>query len=899
MNKIFKVIFNRNKNRCEVASEFAKGHVKSSAGQSLEQAGVLRYFPLSVLAVLVGLIGTPAWATVEIKDGQIISTSGTNVSNVTIADIYKGLQLGGGKSQVSYEGTGWVLPLGFNQTIHGGVLNTSNSTDSAANLANYTNNKAANANSVGTIAIGGGYTGATASGRGSVVVGDGASATGNVYSIGVTYYHDAYGNTLAYNPDNPLVAAIKSKSLGAYWSGAAAAFGNKAKADGGVALAVGTGSTAEGNFATALGGASKALRDNTVAVGYATATATNSIAQGASAFAGSKEGIAIGSKTRAGNSEEIAKLEKEYTDLQMYFNNGLQYNGKTVTQEQVGAAKKKLYEAYNESNVASAMAIGDGAQAWSYAGMALGRLADSRGSDAIAIGNSVKSYGERSIAIGAVAHAYNNSSVSLGDSARSVAEQAYAVGRNSKAGAKDVIVFGSGASAGWNDNLETLSQAVNTANDARNAAINEQNAANTALKQAYTDNNATAISAARDRVTKADADYETKNKARQDAITALKEAGKSNSAVDAIAIGNNANASGKSALALMRFATANATDAIVIGNSAEGSAERALALGYVAKASGKDAIAIGGSAKATNTNATAIGPVANASGVDSVAFGYSSKAIGESSLALGRVSIANATDAIAIGNSGYASGNNSIAIGRSAAVGYTSNTYNTKNGSNYTQDKVVNNSIALGYYARTEMDNSVALGTFSRVTEGEDTVTESQKSYLTNKDQSTKGIVSVGAGSSNYGSINDVSMTNALTRRITNVADGVLDDDAVTVAQLKKLQITGGGSETTVATTADITASDTSTDGVNHNYQLTLNKGKVAENETKVVSGGDVYSAINKAKPTVESKDNSVTVTKTAATATEGEKYDLSVKKDGQVVSGNTDVVTGGTVYSA
>ena len=91
-----------------------------------------------------------------------------------------------------------------------------------------------------------------------------------------------------------------------------------------------------------------------------------------------------------------------------------------------------------------------------------------------------------------------------------------------------------------------------------------------------------------------------------------------------------------------------------------------------------------------------------------------------------------------------------------------------------------NSSILGGYFSSVNMDNSLALGTYSATKEIKN------KGYLTEQD--TKGVYALAVGGEYKYNKNGKDYVLKAKRRIQGLADGAEDDEAVTVAQLKKLQ---------------------------------------------------------------------------------------------------------------
>ena len=95
-------------------------------------------------------------------------------------------------------------------------------------------------------------------------------------------------------------------------------------------------------------------------------------------------------------------------------------------------------------------------------------------------------------------------------------------------------------------------------------------------------------------------------------------------------------------------------------------------------------------------------------------------------------------------------------------------------------ENATNSSIVGGYFSSVNMNNSLALGAFSATKEIKN------KGYLT--DQDTKGVYALAVGGEYKYNKNGKGYVTKAKRRIQGLADGAEDDEAVTVAQLKKVQ---------------------------------------------------------------------------------------------------------------
>ena len=323
---------------------------------------------------------------------------------------------------------------------------------------------------------------------------------------------------------------------------------------------------------------------------------------------------------------------------------------------------------------------------------------------------------------------------------------------------------------------------------------------------------------------------------------AIGEKAKSKGSID-IAIGNEANSAGGWGMAIGANAKNTAQLGMAVGYATKVEAAHGLALGVQASTSGEDAISIGtnvsssakrGIAVGTNSNVAAtaargiaigdgayVGPVTDKHkgtampkpgdewkpdmpfqpknddtkpGKDktpeenSLAIGMRASAFGYQNVAIGAAAEAHDTNSTAVGVAAVAKGHHSTALGKQArtygqettSVGHWADTrdeFATALGAKSIAYK--KGATALGSNARAYDENSVAIGANSIAKEAVD-----GKALYTNEDvKAAAGIVSVGHPDYKVGD----KEVKANYRRIVNVAGGILDHDAVNVAQLKAL----------------------------------------------------------------------------------------------------------------
>ena len=438
-----------------------------------------------------------------------------------------------------------------------------------------------------------------------------------------------------------------------------------------------------------------------------------------------------------------------------------------------------------------ANSTGDDAQALGDDAIAIGVKSYARAHDSLAIGNDARASGSasRSVAIGnnAVSGSFagmtadGNSSVVVlggGQSSVSIGDKANARGDTSIAMGKRATVYNDGA------NTQIVSNSMAIGTDAKTIASNNAIAIGNTTTVEKNSNSAIAIGDGT--IVRSEAGVAIGKKTVASGEDSLSFGTEANAgSAGAVAMGKKASAGQADSVAIGTEALANAGKGIAIGNKAQSTAIGSVVVGnnagkgmvgdlLGAKGShvvigdsaghdidGQQNIAIGyktGEAVKSDHNVaigseagTNIGSTGNTSEGKNVSIGYHANKNNApvsriQSTAIGSETIA-ADDAVAIGYQASANDNGATAIGFNArATGAAS--------------------VAIGQGARSE-DGNIALGNSSVATAAMNTGT----GYLTGQAK-PRNVVSVGD-------------TGAL-RRIVNVADGSADQDAVTVAQLKR-----------------------------------------------------------------------------------------------------------------
>ena len=538
----------------------------------------------------------------------------------------------------------------------------------------------------------------------------------------------------------------------------------------------------------------------------AIAANTNNIAANTNNIAANTNNIAANTNNIADNSTKIANnkigINQNSNDIQQN-KTDIAANKNAITAN-TGKIKNNTADITELKNVNSALGLDKTKPGIKYF------RANSTGEDAA---------GEDAVAIGVSAKANGKDSVALGDAARSAssAENSIAIGRKAvsgsfndmtgdgdssnvvKDGGKASISIGDAANARGNSSI-ALGDGATVYNDGTNDQLNDNSMAIGTKASTVASNNAIAMG----------------NNA------AVKQNSHSS-----VAIGDSAMASAADALAFGKSAAASGADSIAVGTEAAASGADALAMGKSAQASGADAVALGNGAVAGGSASVVLGKDASANAVRSVVLGPSA-GVGMVGDVLGtkgsHVVIGdgagnniNGQQNIAIG---YKTGNDvksdhNVAIGSEAGtnIGSSGNTSEGKNVSiGYhankndsavsriqstalgSETKAADAAVAVGYQAQANGNGSTAIGFNAQAADAASVA-------LGQGAQAAGGNVAIGNDSvANAAMISGtgyltgqaapktaVSVGNASAlRRITNVADGALDQDAVTVAQLKK-----------------------------------------------------------------------------------------------------------------
>lgn len=543
-----------------------------------------------------------------------------------------------------------------------------------------------------------------------------------------------------------------------------------------------------GKSSTAIGDSAKANGDQSVALGY-----------GSEVFNASGSTTAVSGSTAIGNG---AKVEGGSDSTAL---------GSGATVDTASGAMALGKGATINKTAASGVAIGNGAVTGSadktitvnnlsYAVKAAG------GENSVAIGTDASSAGNTSLALGKGATVENDSD---GNYQAVVKSDDIAIGTDAKTSASDSsTAIGKGASVAQSTDALAIGSSAAVGASSNDAMALGKGAA---VGSGAADSIAMGTSA---KTISADTIAIGQNTSAQGANSVVIGKGVVTTDEGGNAIGSSSTASGRST-AIGQSATANNFDALAIGNGATANVDRSISLGYnagVGTSEGKGEPQNAGSLIAIGTSAGN-----NVSGMQNVAIGESAGSNVKSS------------NNIAIGTqAGYGinyASDNKVQNGYNVSIGYKANYQenaanimyatalgNEANASNYAvaigdgAKASGTNSLALGYSAQASDAESMALGHNASAADGNvaigngslapsvstlgtvRAVTVDGKTinyvYDANNNQFKSAFTSKPLqADSHYISVGN----STLTRRLSNVADGVFDSDAATVGQLNSL----------------------------------------------------------------------------------------------------------------
>ena len=718
---------------------------------------------------------------------------------------------------------------------------------SNANVALATNDVPSGSNAT-AVAFG---SGASVTGLNAVGLGKDATANkNNVVVIGT-------GANAESNESIAIGNGAYSTSSGAALSTASVAVGSKASAVGNTTIAIGTNAKVKNSKQGIAIGGGAADNDGAIVEG------DQSIAIGGNTYAKGDASIVIGGDdTDNANSRTV-----DYTDIRT--GNVVSANLQTAVQQLTGVNLGSPRWTTADAGHAS-VTLGMKAHSGN-ASIAIGTAADAKNrlsgttdvTNAVAIGTGAKANRDNSVALGGGSTTDKAGTKQTSYTLPSGVVAAWEGGNNTLPG--DVVSFGS---AGYERQLKNVApgevseHSTDAINGSQLAAIANQ------LSHKY-------VSIKSDDTPNKDNTGATAN----NSIAIGPNASTDTAATSSVAIGDGANATGRSTVALGLSAQAKSANATAVGANSIASEDDTVAVGHGAKATDGNASALGADAIASNIESTAIGHGTAASGASSTALGSRAKAAGTAGVGIGMFANATKDYSIAIGGESSSTADNSIAIGRKSSVSE-------------------NDGIAIGTRSNASAAKSIAIGDGASATTA-DGVAIGSKSVAS----TAAGVAGYNANTGRtdtYANLTGATLTSTLggvavgttgqTRQINYVAAGTADTDAVNVAQLKSVNLaftgdTGSGdvnlANSKLAVNGDNTYIETTANGkkitiAGKKQDITVTNG-VASATAGMADAQNVADAINQAVANSSSSWNlSANGEATTATVEKGNKVDFS-----------------------
>ena len=421
MNKIFKVVWSKTKECYVVVSEVAK----NNGGKKKALASVL-----AGLAMVAATAGTPVQAGGNYGGSAVnISPDAYNGSNTTGRNsIVVGYQnttnsqngtIAIGAANTATEDS--AVAIGNGNTASGGAAAAFGAYNKASGRASVAIGNVSMASAEDSIAIGNRANSNAAnqdlgSGQFSIAMGreSWARGTDNI-SIGHNAKTDSSGDSIAIGRDSTS-NSVNTVTIGA-----------QTKATGGYAVAIGRESEVNANFATAMGYQSKAKGSASIAIGKQNnSNLGDTITMGNSNTANTMGGIAIGKNNIADSSiGDPTTANKENSQIAIGLNN------KATSLDTVAIGREA------ESTKTGAVSLGARTKAKGDYAVALGSASENKTVEAadyaVAVGAMSKATGDRSVAVGGGAEASASRSVAHGYKANASVADGVALGSNSKA----------------------------------------------------------------------------------------------------------------------------------------------------------------------------------------------------------------------------------------------------------------------------------------------------------------------------------------------------------------------------------------------------------------------------------------------------------------------------------
>ena len=490
MNKVFKIIWNKTTQSFVVTSELAKGAVKASSNSEQRVTSETRLsslFKLSAFALSLSAVMMPAQA-VDLSDPLIKITTGPG-------NVFTGEADAGGGSNIAIGNNATVAngkPKGRNIAIGSGAYVSAEYSEESIAIGSSGKHPTVQRTEVRgdqSIAIG---ANTLAKGNSSIVIGndDVDKVNGGKYSGDEVVYEYTFNEdgTVATKKQIRLDSfanrgLIYKKLTGGSLNGYSSATSGEG------AIAIGVKTQALGDFSTALGTNATATKFGTLALGTgANANITNAVAIGMASET-DKEGIAYKGKEILGNTYtwaggasvdpgDVVSVGKKQFERQIInlapgdvsANSTDAINGSQLYSA-IQQIEKMRYLSVNStigitdtSEENPSNSINKGAKGQNSIAIGPNAHTTSTSNSSLAIGYGAKTSADGTIALGLNSHADDTAAVSIGNGSQANKVSSVALGTNAQAGDDYTVSIGvnSKATAGWGVALGGYAEAAKT-----------------------------------------------------------------------------------------------------------------------------------------------------------------------------------------------------------------------------------------------------------------------------------------------------------------------------------------------------------------------------------------------------------------------------------------------------
>lgn len=488
MNKVFKIIWNKTTQSFVVTSELAKGAVKASSNSEQRVASETRLsslFKLSAFALSLSASTLAMGSTVAIGDGVnaaryldsvmigertgVLGTNTTSSANNVL--IGKNAQIGSGNQKIEQAiaiGSGKLANATANAVLGGSITQGAwargdQSIAIGGNVIAYGNSSMAlggdDLDAVGGIF----YT----DNHKFILYNDKGIKTGE-YDLKGKILRDIYkqmtGDTMNYRVYENTIAGEGSVALGVQANSSAA-----------LSLAIGTKSKATVFGATALGTGAKADKLNSVALGTASVISKAGKAYVERTILGTTYTWAGGAQVDEGDVVSIGNVGYERQIINLAPGDISETSTDAINGSQLYAAMKEI-EKIRYFSVNSTIGITDtseenpsnsinkGAKGQNSIAIGPNAHTTSTSNASLAIGYGAKTSADGTIALGLNSHADDTAAVSIGNGSQANKVSSVALGTNAQAGDDYTVSIGvnSKATAGWGVALGGYAEAAKT-----------------------------------------------------------------------------------------------------------------------------------------------------------------------------------------------------------------------------------------------------------------------------------------------------------------------------------------------------------------------------------------------------------------------------------------------------